>query len=245
MDHGLTGRTALLTGGTRGIGRAAALALAAAGANVMACYRRDEEAAASLEVALKETGGDHHVVRADVADPREVADLVAEAGARYGRLDVVVSNAATVSHHPLGELSLTEWQRTVTTNLTGPFTLVQHALPLLREGASVVLVGSRVARAGMPAAAHYVASKAGLAGLTRALCKELGPRGIRVNLVAPGIIETEATAALSAERRCAYEAKAALGRLGRVEEVAGAILFLAGDLSGYVTGATLDVDGGV
>jgi 3-oxoacyl-[acyl-carrier protein] reductase len=180
-----------------------------------------------------------------VSDENATIEVVSEARTRYGHLDAVVSNAATVSHHMLAELTSDEWGRTVATNLTGPFTLVKHALPLLRPGSSIVLVGSRVAQAGMPAAAHYVASKAGLSGLCRALCKELGPKAVRVNLVAPGIIETEATANLTTERRCAYEAKASLGRLGDPDEVAGTILFLASDLAGYITGETINVDGGV
>ncbi|HEX6345795.1 SDR family NAD(P)-dependent oxidoreductase [Umezawaea sp.] len=245
MRLDLTGKRVVVTGGTKGIGRRVVTAFAEAGASVLTCYRGDETTAAGLLLELKEIGGDHHVVRADMSVRADVEELVAEAHRHLGGIDTLVSNAATVSHHPVVELTDEVWQHTLTTNLTGPFTLVRSALPLLSEGSSIIVVGSRVAQAGMPAAAHYVASKAGLTGLVRALCKELGPAGIRTNLVAPGIIETEATAALPADRRCAYEAKSSLGRLGSVDEVAGAVLFLASDLAGYVTGETLNVDGGV
>ncbi|MCS7484116.1 SDR family NAD(P)-dependent oxidoreductase [Umezawaea endophytica] len=245
MKLDLIGKRVVVTGGTKGIGRRVVTGFAEAGASVLTCYRGDEAAASSLLLELKEIGGDHHVVRADMSVRADVDDLVAEAGEHFGGIDALVSNAAVVSHHPVAELTDEVWQHTLTTNLTGPFTLVRSALPLLTAGSSITLIGSRVAQAGMPSAAHYVASKAGLNGLVRALCKELGPAGIRANLVAPGIIETEATAALPAERRCAYEAKSSLGRLGSVDEIAGAVLFLASDLAGYITGETLNVDGGV
>ncbi|AXK32537.1 SDR family NAD(P)-dependent oxidoreductase [Streptomyces armeniacus] len=245
----LTGAKVLVTGGTRGVGRGIVSVLAAAGADVATCYRQDAEAAAALERELKRNGGDHHVLRADLAQPEEIARLVAECGTRFGRLDAVVNNAGAISHIPYGELPLDEWHRVIDTNLTAAHLVVQHALPLLPEGASVVNVGSKSAEVGIPLRAHYTAAKAALAGLSRSLAKELGPRGIRVNVLAPGVIETEAIGALPAEQAAAmrerYSRKTALGRLGAPDEVGGAVLFLVSGLSRYVTGEVLHVDGGI
>jgi 3-oxoacyl-[acyl-carrier protein] reductase len=243
MHIDLSGRKALVTGGTRGIGRGITLALARAGADVLACYRTPGEHVDSLARELKEIPGDHHLVQADISDPDGVAALFDEVRTRFGRLDVVVNNAGVISHVPFADLSLAEWHRIVDTDLTGAFLVTQGALPLLGAGASVVNVGSRVATVGIPLRSHYTAAKAGLAGLTRSLCKELGPRGIRVNLVAPGVIATEAE--LSPEIIARYEGMTALRSLGKPEDIAAVVCFLGSDLSRYITGETVNVDGGI
>ncbi|UUN27409.1 SDR family NAD(P)-dependent oxidoreductase [Streptomyces sp. FIT100] len=249
MELALYGKKVLVTGGTRGIGRGIVLAAARAGADVLTCHRQDGEAVESLLQALKETDGDHHVIRADLGGTAEVDRLVGEAKDRFGRLDGVVNNAGVISHIPFGELPAEEWSRVLDTNLTAAYRVIHQALPLLGEGSSVINIGSRGAAAGIPLRAHYTAAKAAMIGLTRSLAKELGPRGIRVNVVAPGVIETEAFDAMPAERaaglRATYAQKTALARLGTVEELAGPVLFLLSDLSAYVTGETVNVDGGI
>jgi 3-oxoacyl-[acyl-carrier protein] reductase len=233
----------LVTGGTRGIGRGVVLALARAGADVLTCYRHDGEAVESLARELKETGGDHHLVRADVVEPEEVERLVEACRERLGRIDVLVNNAGAISNMPFAELALEEWHRVVDTNLTAAYEVVRRSLPLLGPGTSIVNVGSRVATVGIAGGAHYTAAKAGLVGLTRSLAKELGPRRIRVNLVAPGPVEVGTELAPDVRRR--YEQMIPLGRLGRPEEIAAVVLFLAGDLAGFVNGETVNVDGGI
>lgn len=244
MEIGIEGRRVLLTGGTKGIGRGIALSFAAAGAQVVTCSRHDDEAARSLANQLKEIGGEHHVMVADVSTPEGVDALVEEAGTRMGGLDNVIGNAGTISHVPFAQLSIEDWHKVIASNLTANFLLVQRALPLLHEGSSVTLIGSRSAMVGIPLRAHYTAAKAGLVGLMRSLAKELGPQGIRVNVVAPGVIEPE-DAPLPEEIRARYHKLTSLGRLGRPTEIAGACLYLASDLAGYVTGETLHVDGGI
>jgi 3-oxoacyl-[acyl-carrier protein] reductase len=249
MPFDLTGRKALVTGGTRGVGRGIVRSLARAGADVLTCYRQESEAVADLERELKELPGDHHLVRADLARLEEINRLVAEAETRFGRLDVIVNNAGAISHIPFADLPEEEWRRVLDTNLTAPALLIQRALPLLGEGSSVISVGSKVAEVGLPLRSHYTATKAALVGLTKSLAKEFGGRGIRFNVVALGVIETEAMDAMPAEQsalmRKRYSEKTALGRLGKPDEVGDAVLFLAGDMARYVTGSTLYVDGGI
>lgn len=249
MDLGLKGRKALVTGGTRGVGRGVVLALARAGVDVITCYQNESEHVASLERELKETGGDHLVVKADLAQPEKIAGLLQRAAESYGRLDLLVNNAGAISHIPYAQLPPDEWHRVLTTNLTAAHLVIQHALPLLDAGSSVVSIGSKAVDAGIPLRSHYTATKAALVGLSRSLAKEFGPRGIRFNVVALGVVETENLHALpAADRKLMierYSAKTALGRLGLPEEVAGAVLWLASDLSRYVTGSTVSVDGGI
>ncbi|MFK4221496.1 SDR family NAD(P)-dependent oxidoreductase [Streptomyces sp. NPDC019890] len=249
MDLGLRGKKALVTGGTRGVGRGIVRALAQAGVDVLTCYRQESEAVTSLENELKETGGAHHVVRADVADPADVTALIEHARTHYGHLDLVVNNAGAISHIPYEDLSLEEWRRIVDTNLTGSHLVIQTALPLLGAGSSVISIGSKAVDAGIPLRSHYTATKAALAGLNRSLAKEFGGRGIRFNIVALGVVETENLYALPEDQQKLmierYSAKTALGRLGTPDEVAGAILWLTSDLARYVTGATISVDGGI
>lgn len=250
MDLELRGKKALVTGGTRGVGRGIVLALARAGVDVVTCYVHPSEYVASLEEELKETGGNHHVLRADLSRPEEIAGLLTRVRELHGdRLDLLVNNAGAISHVPYGDLSLDEWQRVIGTNLTGAHLVIQNALPLLGEGSSVVSIGSRAVDAGIPLRSHYTATKAALVGLNRSLAKEFGGRGIRFNVVALGVIETENFHAMPEDQKRLmserYGAKTALGRLGVPEEVAGAILWLASDLSRYVTGNTIGVDGGI
>jgi 3-oxoacyl-[acyl-carrier protein] reductase len=249
MDLGLKGRRALVTGGTRGVGRGIVLALARAGVDVLTCYRSGEDYAASLEKELAEVGGAHKVVRCDLADSAQITELVGQAKDLFGGLDLIVNNAGAISHVPYGELPEQEWRRIIDTNLTAAHLVIQQALPILGEGASVISIGSKSSEVGIPLRAHYTATKAALRGLTRSLAKEFGSRGLRFNVLALGVIETEALDAMPEEQRALmikrYSEKTALGRLGTPDEVAGAVLWLASDLSRYVTGATIHVDGGI
>jgi 3-oxoacyl-[acyl-carrier protein] reductase len=249
MDLGLKGKKALVTGGTRSVGRGIVLALARSGVDVVTCYRQESEAVTSLERELKEIGGQHHVMRADLADPERVADLLAECQTRLGHLDIVVNNAAAISHVPYGELPLAEWQRIIDTNLTGTHLVIQHALPLLDAGSSVISISSKSTEVGIATRAHYTATKAALHGLNRTLAKEFGGRGIRFNVLSLGMIHNDTLDAMPAEQReqmvKRYSQMIALGRMGEPDDVAGAVLWLASDLSRYVTGGIIPVDGGI
>ncbi|WP_326645678.1 SDR family oxidoreductase [Streptosporangium sp. NBC_01755] len=245
MSFRLSGKNVLVTGGSRGIGRSVVLGLAEEGCNVVTCYRADKEAAERLEHDLASTPGKHSVVQADVSRQEEVNGLIGECRTRLGSLDVVVHNAGAISHVPFAELELDEWHRILDTNLTGMYLVVRGALPLMSEGGSVIAIGSKAAMVGVPLRTHYTASKAGELGLARSLSKELGPRGIRINVVAPGIINTHAVDDLSPEHARRYRTMTALGRLGEPEEVADVVLFLSSDRSRYMTGETVHVDGGI
>ncbi|MFJ9824442.1 SDR family NAD(P)-dependent oxidoreductase [Streptomyces sp. NPDC101160] len=245
MEQGLAGKRVLVTGGTRGIGRTTALAFARAGARVVVCSRTAGADADSLVRELKETGDGHLVVRADVTTSAGAAELAERARESLGGLDALVNNVGVDGQVWFEELPEDEWHRVMDANVTSAYLVTQAALPLLADGASVVNVGSSVALRGRVRGVHYTASKAALIGLTRALCKELGPRGIRVNTVAPGLTETEPGAGLPPEAVTRIVGMTALGRICRPEDVAGAVLFLAGDTSAYISGVTLNVDGGV
>jgi 3-oxoacyl-[acyl-carrier protein] reductase len=245
MDLDLTGRHAIVTGGSRGIGRACTLALARQGVAVAAVYQRESEAVDQLRRDLDTLGNGSYVIQADVSREDDVERLVSDAADRFGRIEVLVNNAGIVSHRLLEDLDLAEWQRVIDTNLTGLYLVTKGVVEVMPAGGSIVIIGSGVALRGMPARVHYAASKAGALGITRALCKELGPRNIRANLIAPGIIETDQTAGLTDEGRGRYERLTALQRLGDPAEIADAVLFFASDLSRYVTGQTMYVDGGI
>ncbi|GAA3582898.1 SDR family NAD(P)-dependent oxidoreductase [Amycolatopsis ultiminotia] len=245
MPASLKGKRALVTGGTKGIGLATALELAREGALVCACYANDIAAATSTEVKLKEYGDRHRVVRADVTDRADVAhltDLVREA---FGGLDILVNNVGVDGVVTFEDLDRDEWSRVMSHNVDAAFVTTHAALGLLADGASVINVGSSVALRGRSRGVHYTAAKAALIGFSRALAKDLGARGIRVNVVAPGLTETEPGAGLPAHMVERIVTATALKRLAQPEDVAGAVVFLAGDSSRYITGTTINVDGGV
>ncbi len=243
MSISLSGKKVLVTGGTRGIGRAITTTLAAAGADVMTCYRTDGEHVESLRRVLAETPGKHHLVRADVSEGPDIETLLDECRNQFGSLDVLVHNAGAISHVPFRDLGIDEWHRVLDTSLTASYRLAQGALPLFTGGGSIINIGSRVATVGIPLRAHYTAAKSGLIGLTRSLAKELGPQGIRVNVVAPGVIATDAE--LPPEVVARYQNLTAVRRLGSPDEIANVVAFLASDLSSYITGETINVDGGI
>ncbi|WP_328335977.1 MULTISPECIES: SDR family NAD(P)-dependent oxidoreductase [unclassified Streptomyces] len=245
MDLRLDGKLALVTGATRGIGFATAQALANAGADVIGCYHSDEASAELVLKALDKTGGKHRMVRANLIDPADVGRLVEACRDADREIGVLVNNVGIDAASPLAELTEEEWQRVLETNLTSAYRVTRAALNLLAQDASVISIGSSAAARGVPGRAHYGAAKSGITGLTRALSKELGPKGVRVNSVAPGIVDLGLDSGLPVEVRNRMSRMSALGRLVTADEVAHAVLFLASDAARYVTGITLNVDGGL
>jgi 3-oxoacyl-[acyl-carrier protein] reductase len=234
----LDGKSALVTGGSRGIGRAIALELARAGAAVVVGYRegRDEAEAVAEEAAGR-------AVQADVASAEEAARLVEEAG----ELDILVNNAGVTRDGLLARMPDEDWRVVIETNLSSVFyTCRAVARGMMRKRAgAIVNVSSVVGVHGNPGQTNYSASKAGIIGFTKALARELGSRGVRANVVAPGYVETRLTHVLPEEARGMMLANTPLGRLGQPEDVAGAVRFLCSDAASFITGEVLLVDGGL
>ena len=245
IDLGLRGKKAIVTGGSRGIGRSIVLALARQGVSVAGCFNRESDAVAKLRGELEEIGNGSFLAQADVADPDSVHALVSGAREAFGEVHILVNNAGVVSHRTLDDLDLAEWHRVIETNLTGIFLVTKDVVGAMPAGGSIINITSAVGLRGMVGRTHYTASKTGIIGFTRSLAKEVGPRGIRVNAIAPGIIETDQTSGLNDEGRARYEKLTSLARLGDPDEIAGATLFFASDLSSYVSGVTMNVDGGI
>lgn len=245
MDMAVSGKRVLVTGGTKGIGRATVLAFAREGARVVACHSTADEAAESLARELKAAGDGHRVVRADVTRREDVDRLVDTCREELGQLDVLVNNVGVDGNVPFPKLTDDEWHRVLEHNVTATYLVTSAALPAVADGGSIVNIGSSVALRGRSNGVHYTASKAALLGFTRALCKEVGARGIRVNVISPGLTETEPGAGLPPQAVERIVSMTALGRICQPEDVVAAVLFLAGDNSRYITGATLHVDGGV
>ncbi|WP_030949693.1 SDR family NAD(P)-dependent oxidoreductase [Streptomyces sp. NRRL S-646] len=243
----LTGKRILVTGGTRGIGRGIVLAAARAGADVLTCYRQDNDHVTTLGKELAALPGTGHLVRADASDAAGARLLADRARNLFGSLDAVVNNAGDFTPAPYTDLTDAAWAAAVQSNLTGTHQVTQATLPLLAAGASIINLGSTVARIGMAGGAHYTAVKQALVGLTRSLARELGPRNIRVNTISPGRIDTEALDALppeaAAQQRAIFSKFAAAGRLGTPQEIAHVVLFLISDQASYITGQNIHVDG--
>jgi 3-oxoacyl-[acyl-carrier protein] reductase len=243
----LEGSVALVTGASRGIGRAIALELARAGAAVGVNYRADSDAAAAVVTEIEGAGGRAVALQGDVSDPDQARELVEACEAQVGDLDVLVCNAGITRDGLIATLSREAWDQVIDTNLGGAFFLSQAATRRMmrRRRGSVVLLSSVVGVHGNPGQTNYAASKAGMIGLGKSLARELGARGVRVNVIAPGYITTELTAGLPDALREGLLAQTPLRRLGDPEDVAAAVRFLASDASRFVTGAVLPVDGGL
>jgi 3-oxoacyl-[acyl-carrier protein] reductase len=243
----LTGKSAVVTGGSRGIGRAIALRLAAQGADVAFSYRGNAAAAEETAAAIRALGRRALVVQADHSQP-EAGEIVVKAALEaFGKVDILVNNAGITRDDLIMRMSLDAWQDVINTNLSGAFHAIKAVTrPMLKaKGGRIINITSVSGQAGQTGQANYSAAKAGLIGLTKATARELASRGITCNAVAPGFVLTELTQDLPAPLQAEITNRTPLGRFGTAEEIASAVAFLASDEAAYITGQVLAVDGGL
>jgi 3-oxoacyl-[acyl-carrier protein] reductase len=241
----LTEKVALVTGGSRGIGAAIAKRLAADGANVAITYAKDASAASAVVKAIERAGGKAVAIQADATDVDAVKSAVEKTVATFGRLDVLVNNAGTAIPKTFEETTLEEMDRVIDINIRGVFVATQAALKHIKSGGRIIMIGSSVGeRVLVPGLVPYSATKGAVKIFTQSLSRELGSRGITVNNVQPGPIDTDLNPA-AGEWAVPQKAATGLGRYGKVDEVAALVAFVAGPESSYITGANLTVDGGM
>ncbi|MDW8403916.1 3-oxoacyl-[acyl-carrier-protein] reductase [Chloroflexus sp.] len=243
----LSGRVAIVTGGSRGIGRATAERLAASGATVVVNYRGNAAAAEATVAAITGAGGKAVAVQGDVSQPAEVEHLVKTTLEQFGRIDILVNNAGITRDNLLLRMKDSDFDEVIATNLRGVFLCTRAVLrPMTKQRfGRIINITSVIGLIGNAGQANYAAAKAGIIGFTKSTAREMASRGITVNAIAPGFIETEMTEALSDETRKAILATIPLGRFGQPAEVAGLICFLASDAGAYISGQTLTIDGGM
>lgn len=242
----LTGKTAFVTGGSRGIGRSICLALARAGARVAFCYRGDDEAATATLSAIQALGGQALKFRVDVRDRKAIGAALAEVAAAWGPLHLLVNNAGINKPTDFDQVTDADWDEILEVNLKGPFICCQEALPHLADGGSIVLIGSVSGQYGGPRTVHYAVSKAGLISLGQVVARFVAGRGIRSNTVCAGLIQSDMAAAGLASAAVQQAAKnIPLGHLGQSDDVANAVCFLASDGARYITGQVINVNGGL
>ncbi|WP_159887004.1 3-oxoacyl-[acyl-carrier-protein] reductase [Paenibacillus puerhi] len=243
----LTGKVALVTGASRGIGRAIAVTLAEAGADVVVNYAGSESAAAETVGLIEALGRRSFKIRANVGSVQEVEDMFKQVLEAFGRIDILVNNAGITRDNLIMRMKEEEFDQVIETNLKGVFNCVKAATrPMMKQRSGrIVNISSVVGALGNPGQANYVAAKAGVIGMTKAAAKELASRGINVNCVAPGFIETDMTDKLSEELRDGLLKQIPLARLGQPEDIAKAVRFLVSEDAGYMTGQTIHIDGGM
>lgn len=237
-------KVALVTGASRGIGKAIAVELAKNKVNVVINYNKDEKGAAKVAEEIKKLGVEVIAVKADVSNFDECAAMIEAVRKRFGFLDILVNNAGALSDKSLKNMTKEQWNLVLRINLDGTFNVTKNALPLIRENGRIINISSIVGISGNFGQTNYAASKAGVMGFTKSLAKELGKHRITVNAVAPGFIDTEMTKNIPFIRKKIMMAMIPVGRAGLPEDVANLVAFLASDKSGYITGEIICIDGG-
>jgi 3-oxoacyl-[acyl-carrier protein] reductase len=242
----MNNRIAFVTGASRGIGRACALALAQAGARV-AVGARQLDKLEELAAEIRSAGGTAFAVALDLSSPDSIKEAFTRTSKEFGRIDILVNNAAITRDGLAMRMKRDDWDAVISTNLSGTFFAIQQVLPgMIRERwGRIINISSVVGESGNPGQANYVASKAGVIGLTKSLAQEVGSRTVTVNAIAPGFIETDMTAALNDEVRTRIKQNIPLQRFGKPEDIAAAVRFLASEEASYITGHVLDVNGGM
>jgi 3-oxoacyl-[acyl-carrier protein] reductase len=243
----LDGKTALVTGATRGIGRAIALKFASEGADIAFTYRSQEEAALTLTAEIEAMGVRVKAYRSDAASFEDAHNVVADAKETFGHIDILVNNAGITKDGLMMRMDEASWDAVIGTNLKSAFNFIHACTPIMarQRSGSIINMSSVVGVSGNAGQCNYSASKAGLTGLSKSIAKEMGPRGIRSNCIAPGFIATDMTGALPENLRQEWEKQIPLRRAGQPEDVAKVALFLASDLSSYVTGQVINCCGGM
>ena len=247
----LTGKKALVTGSSRGIGRGIALALARQGADVAINYRSSKEKAEAVVEEIREMGCNSLAVQADVSQKDQVEKMVAETVEKFGKIDILVNNAGIAVFKPFDQLTEEDWDETLAVNLKGQFLCMKAVVPIMEKQKwgriiNIASIASGGVGVGFPNLAHYCASKGGVMALTEELALELSPRGINVNAIGPGVIDTDMTASLKEDEKtmAGLMARIAKKRLGKPADIGAAAVFLASEEADYVTGIILYVDGG-
>ncbi|MBR5909688.1 MAG: 3-oxoacyl-[Schwartzia sp.] len=243
----LDGKCALVTGASRGIGRAVALKLASEGAKVALNFAGNEAAADAVKQEIEAAGGEAILVKADVANEAAVQDMVQKTADAFGRIDILVNNAGITRDGLLARMKEEDWDAVLSTNLKGVFLTTKAAAKLMmkQRAGRIVNMASVVGVTGNAGQANYSAAKAGVIGFTKTIAKELASRGITANAVAPGFIDTDMTSGLPDKAKEAALSGIPLGRMGTPEDIAAAVLFLVSDQASYITGQVLNVDGGM
>lgn len=246
-NQDLSGKVALVTGASRGIGRMIAITLAKQGATVIVNYNGSKERAEEVVATIVEMGGQAEAIGCNVSDYQACEQMVADILAKYSKVDILVNNAGITKDNLLMRMSEQEYDQVLDTNLKGAFNTIRHLSKnfLKQRSGKIINISSVSGVAGNAGQANYAASKAGLIGMTKSVAKELGKRGICANAVAPGFIETEMTDALPEEIKNQMKTQIPLGRMGQTEDVAELVAFLASDRANYITGQVICVDGGM
>ena len=243
----LDGKVALVTGASRGIGRAVAIRLAKSGAKIAVNYAGNQAAAEEVKQIIEQNGGKAILVQADISNAESVDAMVATVMEAFGRIDILVNNAGITRDTLLMRMKEADWNAVIQTNLTGVFYVTKAVSKIMMKQryGKIVNMSSVVGLMGNAGQANYAAAKAGVIGFTKSMAKELAARNITVNAIAPGFIATDMTAVLSDKVKEDLATKIPMGRLGEADDIAAAVLFLVSDSASYITGQTLNVDGGM